>query len=185
MPDCSAVSGSRVRCAVAAGPLFRQSDSALPDHHPLALRDAIDLTELRDDTFLVGDTPWLPFTNLIRDLCLETGIAPKNRQVAYLRDESFIFVLLVDVKCSTRALIICLLLPERLIGSVYCVLSSVLGARQDVSILMTTPTLLTRSMSVPAIDYFSDSGGVFHVRFTLLIDVKSKSLHLLERAGCH
>lgn len=66
----------------------------LPDHHPLASRDAIDLLELRDETFLVGDTPWLPFTNLVRDLCLERGFVPKTGQVAYLRDEFFTFVLL-------------------------------------------------------------------------------------------
>ena len=66
----------------------------LPDHHPLASRDAIDLIELRDETFLVGDTPWLPFTNLVRDLCLERGFVPKTGQVAYLRDEFFTFVLL-------------------------------------------------------------------------------------------
>ena len=66
----------------------------LPDHHPLALRDAIDLVELRDETFLVGDTPWLPFTNLVRDLSLERGFVPRTGQVAYLRDEFFTFVLL-------------------------------------------------------------------------------------------
>ena len=66
----------------------------LPDHHPLASRDSIDLVELRDETFLVGDTHWLPFTNLVRDLCLERGFVPKTGQVAYLRDEFFTFVLL-------------------------------------------------------------------------------------------
>jgi DNA-binding transcriptional LysR family regulator len=66
----------------------------LPDHHPLAARDSIDLVELRDETFLVGDTPWLPFTNLVRDLCIERGFVPKTGQVAYLRDEFFTFVLL-------------------------------------------------------------------------------------------
>ena len=66
----------------------------LPDHHPLASRDAIDLIELRDESFLVGDTHWLPFTNLVRDLYLERGFVPKTGQVAYLRDEFFTFVLL-------------------------------------------------------------------------------------------
>jgi len=31
--------------------------AVLPDHHPLASRDTIELVELRDETFLIGDTP--------------------------------------------------------------------------------------------------------------------------------
>ncbi len=68
--------------------------AVLPERHPLAEREAIDLIELRDETFLVGDAPWLPFNNLIRDLCLEKGFVPKTGQAAYLRDEFFTFVLL-------------------------------------------------------------------------------------------
>ncbi len=66
----------------------------LPAGHSLAARDAIDLVELKNETFLVGDTPWLPFTNLVRNLCLERGFTPETGQVAYLRDEFFTFVLL-------------------------------------------------------------------------------------------
>ncbi|MEP3475461.1 MAG: LysR family transcriptional regulator [Hyphomicrobiales bacterium] len=68
--------------------------AVVPTHHPLASRDEIDLIELREETFLIGDTAWLPFTNLIRDHCLERGFSPKTGQVAYLRDEFFTFVLL-------------------------------------------------------------------------------------------
>ena len=66
--------------------------AVLPPKNPLADRESVELAELEDESFIMGDT-WSRYNELIRDLCVERNFMPRVTHKAYLRDEMLAFVM--------------------------------------------------------------------------------------------
>ena len=82
--------------------------AVLPPDHRLAGNGSIDLSELADEDFVMGDAFWQHFNDLIRGICLDHGFSPRIRQTALLRDELLSFVtaglgILVYPECIRNA----------------------------------------------------------------------------------
>lgn len=65
----------------------------LPVGHALAARDRIKLSELSDETFVLGDSRWNKFNDKFIECCHACGFSPRVSQTAYRRDEIIGFVL--------------------------------------------------------------------------------------------
>lgn len=73
---------------VCSKPISREGLVAvLPPNHKLTNRSAINLSDLKDEDFIMGDSTWSGFNNLVIRLCTSRGFQPRIRETAHLREE--------------------------------------------------------------------------------------------------
>ncbi len=61
--------------------------AVLPPNHRLSSSSAIKLDDLKDADFVMGDSTWSGFNNLVIRLCTSRGFQPRIRETAHLREE--------------------------------------------------------------------------------------------------
>ncbi len=66
--------------------------AVVPPKHALAERESVELAELAEESFIMGDT-WSRYNELIRELCIERNFMPQVTHKAFLRDEMLAFVM--------------------------------------------------------------------------------------------
>jgi DNA-binding transcriptional LysR family regulator len=66
--------------------------AVVPPKHPLADRDSVELADLAEESFIMGDS-WSRYNELIRELCIERNFMPQVTHKAFLRDEMLAFVM--------------------------------------------------------------------------------------------
>lgn len=79
---------------VISKPISRESlVTVLPQDHKFASRETLDLVELANEEFVMGDPMWFGYNELVMNLCIRRGFRPRIRQSAHLREELLSFVM--------------------------------------------------------------------------------------------